>query len=85
MAMTVRLPDELDAELRIAAAEDRRSLHQEIVCAVEMFLAQRETAAVLADPDALRSLAEAREAVRDGDLLTGTDAVWDLVGRSRVG
>jgi predicted transcriptional regulator len=82
MAMTVRLPEELDAELRTAAAEDHRSVHQTIVLAVEMYLSVRETAEVRADPDALRALAEAREAVRDGDIVYGEDAVRALV-RSR--
>jgi len=61
--MTIRLPDDLDADLRAAAEEDRRSLHQTIVLAIETFLALRETAEVKADADALRALAEAREAV----------------------
>lgn len=82
--MTLRLPPELDAELRIAADEDRRSLHQEVIHALESYLAQRETDAILADPETLRSLAEARDAVRRRDVVTGTDAVWELVGRSRV-
>ena len=72
MAMTIRLPAELDAELRAAAEEDRRSVHQTIVLAVETFLALRETAEVKADADALRALAEAREAVAAGDVVYGT-------------
>jgi predicted transcriptional regulator len=43
MAMTLRLPPELDAELRAAANEDRRSVHQEVLHAIEIFLANRET------------------------------------------
>lgn len=82
MAMTIRLPAELDAALREAAEEDRRSLHQTIVLAVETYLAMRETAEVKADPDTLRALAEAREAVRTGDVVYGTDAVHALL-RSR--
>ncbi len=79
MAMTIRLPPELDAELRAAAEEDHRSLHQAVVHAVEIYLALRETAEVKADPDALRSLAEAREAVRAGDIVYGAEAVRGLV------
>ena len=67
MAMTLRLPAELDDDLRAAAEEDRRSVHQTVVLAIELFLAARETAQVKADPEALRALAEARQAVRDGD------------------
>jgi predicted transcriptional regulator len=82
MAMTLRLDPELDAELRTAAEEDHRSIHQTIVLAVETFLALRETAEVLADPEALRALAEARQAVADGDIAYGADAVRSLA-RSR--
>jgi predicted transcriptional regulator len=82
--MTIRLPDELDAELRVAAEEDRRSLHQTIVLAIETFLALRETAEVKADADALRALAEAREAVAAGDVVYGTDAVRALIAQRRA-
>jgi predicted transcriptional regulator len=84
MAMTIRLPDDLDAELRIAASEDHRSVHQTILLAVEMYLAGRETAEIRADPDALRALAEAREAVGGGDVVYGEDAVHALVRRRRT-
>lgn len=82
--MTVRLPPELDAELRAAAEEDRRSLHQTIVLAVETYLAARETADVKADPDTLRALAEAREAIRVGDVVYGEDAVRALLRGRRA-
>lgn len=82
MAMTIRPPDELDAELRAAADEDHRSLHRTIVLALEMYLAARETAEVKADPDTLRALAVAREAVGAGNVVYGEDAVRALV-RSR--
>ena len=84
MAMTLRLPADLDAELRVAAEEDRRSLHQEVVHAIEVYLAIRETAEIKADPDALRSLAEAREAVRAGDVVYGTEAVRALLERRQA-
>jgi predicted transcriptional regulator len=77
--MTIRLPDDLDADLRAAAEEDRRSVHQTIVLAIETFLALRETAEVKADAGALRALAEAREAVAAGDVVSGTDAVRALI------
>ncbi len=79
MAMTLRLDPDLDAELRAAAEEDRRSVHQTVVLAIETFLAVRETAEVVADPEALRALAEARQAVADGDIIYGADAVRSLV------
>jgi predicted transcriptional regulator len=84
MAMTLRLPPELDAELRVAAEEDHRSVHQTIVLALELFLAARETAEIRSDPEALRALAEAREAVRDGDIVYGEDAVRALVRGRRA-
>ena len=84
MAMTIRLPAELDAELRAAAEEDRRSVHQTIVLAVETFLALRETAEVKADAEALRALAEAREAVAAGDVVYGTDSVRALIDQRRA-
>lgn len=79
MAMTLRLPPELDVQLRAAADEDRRSVQQTVVLAIEAFLAQRETAEIEADPGALRALAEAREAVRGGDVVYGVDAARALV------
>ncbi len=53
-------PPELDADLRAAADEDHRSVHQTVVHAIETYLALRETAEIKADPAALRALAEAR-------------------------
>jgi predicted transcriptional regulator len=84
MAMTLRLPAELDDDLRAAAEEDRRSVHQTVVLAIELFLAARETAQVKADPEALRALAEARQAVRDGDVVYGTEAVRGLLRGRRA-
>jgi len=82
--MTLRLDPELDAELRVAAEEDRRSIHQTVVLAIETFLELRETAEVLADPEALRALAEARQAVADGDIAYGADAARSLAHRHRT-
>lgn len=82
--MTLRLPAALDAELRVVAEEDHRSVHQAVVHAVETYLAVRETEQIKADPDALRALVEAREAVRAGDVVYGTDAVNALVDGRRV-
>jgi hypothetical protein len=79
MAMTLRLPAELEDALRAAAEEDRRSVHQTVIRAVEVYLAARETAEVKADPDTLRALAEAREGVRKGDVVYGTEAVHALI------
>jgi len=84
MAMTLRLPPELDADLRAAADEDHRSVHQTIVLAIETFLAMRETAEIKADPETLRALAEARESVRAGDVVYGTEAVRALLRGRRA-
>jgi PHD/YefM family antitoxin component YafN of YafNO toxin-antitoxin module len=82
--MTLRLPAELDAELRAAAAEDHRSVQQAVVHAIETYLALRETVQIKSDPDTLRALAEAREAVRAGDVVYGTEAVHALVKGRRA-
>lgn len=79
--MTIRLDPQLDAELRQAAEEDHRSLHQTIVLAIETYLALRETAEVKADPETLRALAEARQAVQEGEIVYGTNAIRDLLNR----
>jgi predicted transcriptional regulator len=84
MAMTLRLPANLDVELRTAAEEDHRSVHQAVVHAIETYLALRETAEIKADPDTLRALAEAREAIRAGDVVYGTEAVHILVKGRRA-
>lgn len=84
MAMTLRLPADVDAEVRALAEQDRRSVHATVVLAVETYLSLRETADIRADPDALRALAEAREAVRSGDVVYGTEAVHGLLRGRRV-
>lgn len=84
MAMTLRLSPDLDAELRAAAEEDHRSVHQAVVHAIETYLAVRETTEIKADADTLRALAEAREAVRAGDVVYGVEAVNSLVDGRRA-
>lgn len=82
--MTLRLPPELDAELRLAAEEDRRSVQQTVALAIETYLALRETAEVKSDPETLRALADASEAVQAGDVVYGTETVRALVKRRHV-
>lgn len=84
MAMTLRLPTQIEAELRAAAEDDHRSVHQTVIRAVEMYLAMRETGEVKADPDTLRGLAEAREAVRRGEVVYGREQVQALVEGRRA-
>jgi hypothetical protein len=40
---------------------EHRSAQPTVLAAIEQYLSARETAEILADPDALRNLAEARE------------------------
>jgi len=84
MAMTLRLPPDLDAELRAAAEEDHRSVQQTVLLAIETYLTLRETAEIKVDPDTLRALAEARDAVRAGDVVYGTEAVRTLLNGRRA-
>jgi len=84
MAMTLRLPPDLDAELRAAAEEDHRSVQQTVLLAIETYLTLRETAEIKADPDTLRALAEAREAARAGEVVYGTEAVRTLLNGRRA-
>ena len=79
MAMTLRLPPDLEQALRDAAEEDRRSVQQEVAHAVEAFLTRRETEEIRSDPETLRALAEARESVRSGDVVFGAEAARALV------
>ncbi len=79
MAMTLRLPTDLDAALRAAAEEDHRSVQQEVTHAVKTHLALREIEEVKSDPEALRALADARESVRAGDVVYGSEAARALV------
>jgi len=75
MAMTLRLPPELDAELRAAAEEDRRSVQQTVLLAIETYLARRETAEIKADAETLRALAAAREEVGRGEVYSTEDVL----------
>ncbi len=59
-------------------------MHQTVVHAIEIYLALRETSEIKADPDTLRALAEAREGVREGDIIYGTEAVRALLAGRRA-
>ncbi|MGH3799611.1 MAG: hypothetical protein ACRDTD_05645 [Pseudonocardiaceae bacterium] len=83
MAMTLRLPEHLAAELREAAEEDHRSVHQTVVLAVEVWLAARETAEIKSDPDALRALAAAREEVARGEVSATAEVLAAVAERQR--
>ena len=64
--------------------KDHRSVQQQVVHAIELLLAERETSEIKSDPDTLRALAEARAASRAGDVVYGTDAVHALVEGRRA-
>ena len=78
MAMTLRLPAEIEDQLKQVAEIEHRSLQQTVLVAVEEYLAARETAEILADPAALRGLAEARESEQAGDVTYGAGAARAL-------
>ena len=79
MAMTLRLPPEIEDQLKQVAEIEHRSVQQTVLVAVEEYLSLRETAEILADPAALRGLAEARESEQAGDIVYGTEAARALL------
>lgn len=79
MAMTLRLPAEIEDQLKQVAEIEHRSVQQTVLVAVEEYLSTRETAEILADPTALRGLAEARESEQAGDIVYGTEAARALL------
>jgi predicted transcriptional regulator len=83
MAMTLRLPPEIEADLKQVAETEHRSVQQTVLVAIEEYLSARETAEILADPVALRNLAEARESELVGDVVYGTEAVRALLAERK--
>jgi PHD/YefM family antitoxin component YafN of YafNO toxin-antitoxin module len=79
MAMTLRIPPEIEAQLKQVAEAEHRSVQQTVLVAVEEYLSVRETAEILADPAALRRLAEARESEQAGDVVYGAGAARALL------
>ena len=79
MAMTLRLPTEIEDQLKQVAESEHRSVQQTVQVAIEEYLSARETAEILADPAALRSLAEARESEQAGDVVYGAEAARALL------
>lgn len=61
MAFTLSIPEPLLADLRASAEAEHRSMQQTVIIAIRDYLAARETEEILADPEALRDLATARE------------------------
>ncbi len=83
MAMTLRLPPEVEAQLKQLAENEHRSVQQTVLVAIEEYLSARETAEILADPAALRGLAEARESEQAGDITYGGDAARALLAERK--
>jgi predicted transcriptional regulator len=83
MAMTLRLPSEIEAQLKQVAETEHRSVQQTVLVAIEEYLSARETAEILADPAALRALAEARESEQTGDITYGVEAARALLAERK--
>ena len=83
MAMTHRLPPQIEADLKQDAQTEHRSVQQTVLVAIEEYLSTRETAEILADPVALRNLAEARESELAGDVVYGTEAARALLAERK--
>jgi predicted transcriptional regulator len=81
--MTLRLPPEVEAQLKQLAENEHRSVQQTVLVAIEEYLSARETAEILADPAALRGLAEARESEQSGDITYGVDAARALLAERK--
>jgi len=77
--MTLRLPAEIEDQLKQVAEAEHRSLQQTVLVAIEEYLSVRETAEILADPAALRGMAEARESELAGDVVYGVEAARALL------
>ena len=81
--MTLRLPPELESQLKQIAEIERRSVQQTVLIAIEEYLSMRETAEILADPEALRGLAEARESEQAGDVVYRAEAARALLAERK--
>ena len=81
--MTLRLPPEIEADLKQVAEAEHRSVQQTVLVAIEEYLSARETAEILADPISLRNLAEARESELAGDVVYGTEAARALLAERK--
>lgn len=83
MAMTLRLPPEVEDQIKQVAEIEHRSVQQTILVAIEEYLSMRETAEILADAAALRGLADARESEQAGDVVYGAEAARALLSERK--
>jgi predicted transcriptional regulator len=67
--MTLRLPPEIEDQLKQVAEIEHRSVQQTVLVAIEEYLSMRETAEILADP-------ASEEA---GDVVYGAEAARTLL------
>jgi PHD/YefM family antitoxin component YafN of YafNO toxin-antitoxin module len=81
--MTLRLPPEVEDQLKQLAEIEHRSVQQTVLVVIEEYLSIRETAEILADPAALRGLAEARESEQTGDVVYGAEGARELLAERR--
>ncbi len=81
--MSFRPAAEVEAQLKQVAEIERRSVQQTVLIAIEEYLSMRETAEILADPEALRGLAEARESEQAGDVVYGAEAARALLAERK--
>jgi hypothetical protein len=81
--MTLRLPSEIEAQLKQVAETEHRSIQQTVLVAIEEYLSARETAEIMVDPSALRALAEARESEQAGDITYGVEPARALLAERR--
>ena len=61
----------------------RSELGGTVLVAIEEYLSMRETAEILADPAALRGLAEARESEQSGNVVYGAEAARALLAERK--
>jgi PHD/YefM family antitoxin component YafN of YafNO toxin-antitoxin module len=83
VAITLRLPAEIEEQLRQVAETEHRSVPQTVLVAIEEYLSLRETAEILADPAALRGLAEARESEQADHVVYGIEAAPALLAERK--
>jgi PHD/YefM family antitoxin component YafN of YafNO toxin-antitoxin module len=74
---------EIEDQLKQVAEVEHRSVQQTVLVAIEEYLSMRETAEILADPSALRGLAEARESEQSSDVVYGAEAARALLAERK--
>ena len=73
----------MEDQLKQVAEIEHRSVQQTVLVAIEEYLSMREAAEILADPAALRGLAEARESEQAGNVVYGAEAARALLAERK--